>query len=266
MSYKKAVVALAFLAICGLAFFQHFQVLHLKDEIWAKNANINLLNRDYEELESNFTVLEAKLDRTELELEQTQKSLNKSEGFLREARETIAALNYSKSVRTYILGVKGSEGVAIPLEIELKKGTGRVLIDIDDIFLEEDVQSTVKTAFALADVMSKGNLTDKDATIRIVNPYKKSLSLSGMSSGATMTMGLIALGKDLALREGILITGIVNGDGSIARVMYISQKAEAAKALNATVMLVPVGQKIPISGIELIEVADVEEAMVYMLE
>lgn len=265
MTYNK-VATLAFLAIFGVVIFQYFQISHLKDEIWAKNANINLLNRDYEELESNFTALEAKLNQTRLELRQVNMSLNKSETSLREARGAIRELNYSKSIRTHILGVKDGEGVAIPLEIELKKGTGRVLIDIGEIFLEEDVQSTAKTAFALADVITKGNLTDKDATIRIVNPYIKSLSISGMSSGAIMTMSLIALGKNQTLKKGVIVTGAIKGDGSIGRVLYIKQKAEAGKGLNATVMLVPEGQKIPVSGIELIEISNIEEAMKYMLE
>jgi len=257
MKYKIA--TLAFLAICGVVIFQYFQISHLKDEIWAKDVDIDLLNRGYEELESNFTVLEAELNQTRLELGQVNTSL-------REARRTIRELNYSKSIHTHILGVKGGEGVPIPLEIEIKKGTGRLLIDIGEIFLEEDVQSTAKTAVALADVISKGNLADKDATIRIVNPYIKSLTISGMSSGAIMTMSLIALGKNRTLKKGVIITGTIKGDGSIGRVLYIKQKAEAAKGLNAMQMLVPEGQKIPVSGIELIEVSNIEEAMEYMLE
>ncbi len=263
---NNRVASIAFLAIFCVVIFQYFQISDLKDEIWAKNANINLLDRDYEELESDFVVLEAKLNQTQLELGQVNTSLNRSETSLREAEGVIRELNYSKGIRTHILGVKSGEGVAVPLEIELKKGSGRVLIDVGDIFLEEDVQSTAKTAFELADVISKGDLADKDATIRIVNPYTKSLSISGMSSGAIMTMSLIALGKNQTLKEGVVVTGKINGDGSIGSVSYIKQKAGAAKELNATVMLVPAGQKISVSGIELIEISDIEEAMEYMLE
>jgi predicted S18 family serine protease len=256
---NNKVAAIAFLAIFGVVLLQYFQISGLKDEIWARNAN-------YKELESDFMELEAELNRTRLEFEPLQTSLDASETSLRGAEVAIRELNYSKSIRAHILGVKGDEGVAIPLEIEIKKGTGRVLIDIGDIFLEDDVQSTAKTAFALADVKSKGDLAEKDATIRIINPYKKSLSISGMSSGAIMTMGLVALGKNATLKEGVTITGTIKGDGSIGRVLYISQKAEAAKALNATVMLVPGGQWMPVSGIELIEISDIEEAMEYLLE
>lgn len=259
---NNKVAAIAFLAIFSVVIFQYFQISDLKDEIRAKD----ILSSDYKELESDFTELEAELNQTRLELEQVQMSLNMSEASLKEAEVAIRELNYSNSIHTHILGVKGDEGVATPLEIEIKKGTGRVLIDIGDIFLEDDVQSTAKTAFALADVKSKGDLAEKDATIRIINPYKKSLSISGMSSGAIMTMGLIALGKNATLKKDIAITGTIKGDGSIGRVLYISQKAEAAKALNATVMLVPEGQWMPVSGIELIEISNIEEAMEYMLE
>jgi predicted S18 family serine protease len=63
-----------------------------------------------------------------------------------------------------------------------------------------------------------------------------------------------------------MITGSIFGNGSIGQVEYISEKAEAARSLNASVLLVPVGQKISVSGIEIVEVSNVEEAMEYMLE
>jgi predicted S18 family serine protease len=256
------IAALAILLFFSVALFQYLQVLDLKEEMRAKNALINLLDRDYTDLQSDYTALEAELDKTRLELGETQLSLLDAETSLNELRE----LNDTKSITTHILGVRDGKGVPIPLEIEIKKGMGRALIDIGEIFLEDDVQSTVKTAFALADVMSDGELAEKDAAIRIINPYKKSLSISGMSSGAIMTMSLIALGKNTTLKKDVMITGTIRGDGSIGPVLYIGQKAEAAKALNATVMLVPVGQKIPVSGIELIEISNIEEAMEYMLE
>ena len=261
MTYGR-IVTFAFLVVFGVALFQCFQVLDLKKEIHDKNAHIYLLNDKYNELESDFTVLEAGLNRTLLDLERVNASLEKSEASLREIRE----LYDTRSIHTHILGVRDGKGVPIPLEIEIKKGTGGIFVDIEEIFLEGDVQSTAKTAFALADVMSDGGLAEKDATIRIVNPYTKSLSISGMSSGAIMTMALITLGKNTTLKKDVMITGTIKGDGSIGPVLYISQKAESAKELNATVMLVPVGQKISVSGIELIEISDIEEAMEYMLE
>lgn len=257
---------LAFLAILIVALFQYFQILELREDLWSKNANIHLLNRDYEVLESNFSAALKELDHARLELNQTNIHLNEKEASLQDARGTIRRLNYKKGIRTYILGVIDDKGIGIPLEIELRNGIGRVLIDVGDIILEKDVQSTARTAFAMADVKSKGNLAEKDASIRIVNPFKRPISISGMSSGAIMTMGLISLGKNQTLRTGVMITGTINGDGSIGRVSYIKQKAEAAKELNASIMLVPDGQKVSVYGIELIEISNIEEAMEYMLE
>ena len=251
----RKIAALAILILISISLFQYQQMSSLKEEIQAKNALINLLDSDYNKVQSDYNALQARLD-------ETQKSLLDAQTSLDELRE----LNDTRSINTHILGVRDGEGVPIPLEIDIKKGTGRVLIDIGEVFLEDDVQSTAITAFALADVNSDGGLAEKDATIRITNPYKKSLSLSGMSSGAIMTLSLIAVGKNTTLKKGVVITGAVNGNGSIGQVSYISQKAEAAKELNANLMLVPVGQKISVPGIVLIEVSDLEEAMEYMLE
>ncbi|MEE8400757.1 MAG: S16 family serine protease [Candidatus Hydrothermarchaeaceae archaeon] len=257
---------IAFLAILAVALFQYFQILELREDLWSKNANIHLLNRDYEILESNFSVALNELNTTRLKLNQTNIHLNEKEASLQDAMGTIHRLNYKKSIRTYILGVIDGKGIGIPLEIEIRNGTGRVLIDVGDIILEKDVQSTARTAFALADVKSKGSLAEKDASIRIVNPFNKPISISGMSSGAIMTIGLISLGKNQTLRTGVIVTGTISGDGSIGQVSYIKQKAEAAKELNASIMLVPDGQKMSIHGIELIEISNIEEVMEYMLE
>jgi predicted S18 family serine protease len=244
MTRVKIAAFMAFLFF-SFAVFEYFQASELKEDIKAKNSLINLLDSDYQDLQSDYGSLQDELE---------------------EAQAEIKEQSDARSIGTHILGVRGGTGVIIPLEIEVKNGTERIFIDVSEVFLEGDVQGTAKTAFALADVKSKGGLTQKDAYIHIVNPYKKSLSLSGSSSGAVMTMALLALGKNATLKEDVVITGSIQGDGSIGSVLYISQKAEAAKSLNATVMLVPAGQKISVSGIELIEVSNVEEAMEYMLE
>lgn len=266
MNQKKVVFALAFIAICGVAIFQYIQISDLKSAVWTKSLDIDMRDLDYAELQSNFTAMEVKLDQTELELRQLRGALNRSEASLRIAKASVDELNYSRRIDAHILAVRDGGGVSIPLEIELKKGTGRVLVDINDIYLEDDVQSTIKTAFALADVMSNGDLSDKDITIHIVNPYVKSITISGMSSGAAMTTSLIALGRDQTLKKDVVVTGVINGDGSIGRVSYIKQKAEAAKNLNATVMLVPRGEKISVPGITLIEVSNIEDVIEYMIE
>ncbi len=261
MTRVKIAAFVAFLFF-SFAVFEYFQISELKEDIEGKNALINLLDSDYQELQTDYNSLQDELEEAQAELDRTQSSLMDAETALEEIKEQGEA----RSISTHILGLKDDTGVAIPLEIDIKNGTERIFIDVSEVFLEGDVQSTAKTAFALADVNSRGGLTQKDAYIHIANPYSKSLSLSGSSSGAIMTMGLLALGKNVTLKEDVMITGTVGGDGSIGPVLYISQKAEAAKSLNATVMLVPAGQKVSVVGIELIEVSNIEEAMEYMLE
>jgi predicted S18 family serine protease len=241
MNLKAIGSAFVIVLLFGLAIFQYLQIAELKENIEAKNSLINLLDQDYQEVQSDCNVLEAALGE-------------------------IKKQNDTRSIATHILGVRDGAGVPIPLEIEVKEGSEKIFVDVSEVFLEDDVQGTAKTAFAMADVKSNGGLAQKDAYIHIVNPYKKSLSLSGSSSGAIMTMALIALGKNATLKEGVVITGSIGGDGSIGQVLYIREKAEAAKSLNATLMLVPVGQKTSVSGIKIVEVSNVEEAMEYMLE
>jgi predicted S18 family serine protease len=241
MNLKTIGLAFAIVLLFGLVIFQYQEISELESYIESKDSLINLLDQDYQEIQSDYNVLENEL-------------------------EEIKKQSETRSVTTHILGVRDGAGVAIPLEIEIRNGSERIFIDVSDVFLESDVQGTAKTSFALADVKSRGGLTQKDAHIHIVNPYSKSLSLSGSSSGAVMTMALLALGKNMTLKEDVMITGSIRGNGSIGQVQYISEKAEAAGSLNASVLLVPDGQKISVSGIEIVEVSNVEEAMEYMLE
>ncbi|MBU2559978.1 hypothetical protein KKA03_03695 [archaeon] len=241
MNLKAIGCTFAIVLFFSFAIFQYLQIIELESDIEAKDSLINLLDRDYQGVQSDYHGLESEL-------------------------EEIKKQGETRSITTHILGVRDGVGVIIPLKIEVRKGNERIFIDVSEVFLESDVQGTAKTAFALADVKSKGGLVQKDAYIHIVNPYSKSLSLSGSSSGAVMTMALIALGKNATLKEDVMITGSIQGDGSIGPVLYIREKAEAAKSLNATLMLVPAGQKISVSGIKIIEVSNVEEAMEYMLE
>ncbi len=254
MKYK-----IAFLAVLAILLFQHFQISELEGELSSKNVEIALLGSDYEELE-------AALEQAKQKLEHVNRTLGESTAMLETAQADTEALNFSKSVSAHILGITGGVGIVVPLEIELKEGTGRVFVDVGEIFIDEEVQSAAKTAFALADVKTKGNLSDKDVSIHIVNPYSKPITITGLSSGAILTVSLMALGKDKTIKDGIMITGTVDGRGNIGQVTHIKEKAVAAKEANATVMLVPRGQKISVAGIEIIEVSNVEEAAEYMLK
>jgi uncharacterized protein len=70
--------------------------------------------------------------------------------------------------------------------------------------------------------------------------------VGGPSAGAAITIATIAALENKSINEKVMITGSVDSDGKIGRVSSISAKAEAAKQINVTTMLVPYGQSIEI--------------------
>lgn len=248
MKFVKAVLALL---IFSVLVSQYFENISLSKKLGDLEGEVAGLRESYEKLESDAAFARDRV---------AELSRN-----LKNAGEIIAKLNYSSTLEIYTLGVRDEEGVPIPLRIEMKTGEGRVLIDTEGVLLEPSVQSAVKTAFQVAQNISGADLRKKDIIFRIVNSFNETLVLSGESAGAAMTVGLVALVTGRQVKQGVVITGEINEDGSLGKVSQIEPKAEAAKRANATTFLVPQGQAVRIEGISVVEVSDIHEAMRYIL-
>ncbi len=184
-------------------------------------------------------------------------------------------------------------GLSTYLVVEVMPGSGRTLVDIDNLLFWADTQQNIRTAKRVA-----ANITGLDINKYdfIYSIYANATVIGGESAGAAITVATIAALENKRLNESVMITGTINHDGSIGPVGEIIAKAKAAKQSGSKLFLVPllqsrdvvyetsqhcekfgptqvctveqVPRKISVSnqsGIEVIEVGSVQEAIKYLL-
>jgi uncharacterized protein len=130
-------------------------------------------------------------------------------------------------------------GVVTSLRVDVVPGTGRVLANIDKILFWADTQDSIRTARAVAE-----NVANKDLLLYdIVYTIKANATLiEGPSAGAAITVATIAAVQGKRLKEGVMITGSINGDGSLGVVGGMLSKANASRDAGAELFIVPKGQ------------------------
>ncbi len=186
-------------------------------------------------------------------------------------------------------------GIAVPLEVEVKHGEGKVLTDIDKLLFWVDTQHSIQTARDVAE-----NVTGVD-TSKFDLIYSLDINNTGVvggpSAGASLTIATIAALTNKTIKHDVVMTGTINEDGTIGGVGNIVEKAGAAKDIGVETFLIPEGygtetkmvpkqictekpgftycetryenEVIDIGdsvGIEIIEVKDINEAMNYFFE
>ncbi len=130
-------------------------------------------------------------------------------------------------------------GVATKLFVKAEPGTGRTLVDINSLLFWVDTQNSIRMAKLVAENITGLELDNYDITYGIT---ANASLIGGESAGAALTMATIAALKGDKLRDDVMITGTVNHDGTIGPIGGVLEKAEAAKAVNATLFLVPLLQ------------------------
>ena len=209
--------------------------------------------------------------------------------------EILNITNYTQErfVKIYVPAVDNEgRGVATVLKVGIKPGSGKVLVDINNILFWLDTQQSIQTAKKVAEAITKVDLSKFDLIYSLENI--NATVVEGPSAGAALTIATIAVieGKEIDLKT--MITGTINPDGSIGPVGGIIPKAQAAKEIGATTFLVPEGQGTQVNyvpeercerigyftfctttykkkienvgksvGINVVEVKDIREAMKY---
>lgn len=266
-SDKKAVLLiLLFFAAAAL----QFENVSKLDEA---EANVAELMESYGRLENDIALTKERVAELDMELKNAAQELEQKGRLLSEAEKTIAALNQSlqesslvKRQWIYTFGVVDDRGVAIPLYIEMKSGDGGLLLDMRGVLLDASVQTSLKTAFYVAGRVAGADLSKKNYVFHIINPLDEMIVLSGESAGAAATVGLIALVTGKEINHEVVITGVIERDGTIGNVSQIEPKAKAAKNVNATILLVPKGRAVKVEGIEILEVSNITEVVEYILD
>lgn len=130
-------------------------------------------------------------------------------------------------------------GVVTLLRVEARPGTGRTLVDINNILFFVDTQNSIQTARFVAANYTHANLSKIDLIYSIET---NASVIEGPSAGAALTISTIAALEGKGLKQNVMVTGTINADGSIGPVGGISAKANAAKDVGAQLFLVPSGQ------------------------
>jgi len=130
-------------------------------------------------------------------------------------------------------------GVITLLVVEAIPGSGRTLVDIDNLLFWADTQGSIRMAKNVAENISG---IDADNFDIVYNIYANASIIGGESAGAALAIATIAALENKNISDKVIITGTVNHDGTIGPVGGILAKAKAAKSENATLFLVPLLQ------------------------
>ncbi len=132
----------------------------------------------------------------------------------------------------------GENGVLTDLFVYADEGSGHVFVDTQP-FTQIDMQGSARlSAIVACDVLSL-NYRDYDFfyVVRVDSPV-----VGGPSGGASMTAATIASLLNLSMRSDVVMTGMINPDGSVGPVGGIPVKLEAAADEGVGLFLIPEGQ------------------------
>jgi len=139
----------------------------------------------------------------------------------------------------------GHVGVISTITVTIQNnGSGRVFADtlpLTQVDMQGSARLAVKVAGALVESDESCNVNADDYdfffVIRTSSPI-----IGGPSAGAVMTLATIALLENWTIDKNLVMTGMINPDGSIGPIGGIPQKIDAAHSVGATRFLIPKGQ------------------------
>ncbi|MBI4163352.1 MAG: hypothetical protein HY512_00700 [Candidatus Aenigmarchaeota archaeon] len=219
----------------------------LTNSVKTKEAVINNLKDQLGQTESQVKTLEGQLTSTKSELSSSQQKVQSL---------TPVTKNY------FVAAVSGSGGgVIVPMEVKFVGGTGIISIDVHNVEVSSTAQDSVRSAAIVAQQVTGVGLSGSDTTVSFVHGGEGVVSIDGPSAGAAITVTMIAAIQGKNMNSNVLMTGTINIDGTIGQIGGQQAKAEAAKAKGATKFLVPVGQLVNVTGLEVVEVANINQAV-----
>lgn len=167
------------------------------------------------------------------------------EEFLENARGT------SENIAAVTSG-QNPEGVILPLAAKVDSGDGLLYVSIDPMLVGFQFQDAGRKAVKVASQRTDYPLDDDEVGLKnlnvyfmVANPLGEKIrvqALDGPSAGAATTLAMIAILENKEIKDGYVITGTIQDDGSIGSVGGVFYKAKAASEAGATHFLVPQGQ------------------------
>jgi uncharacterized protein len=139
----------------------------------------------------------------------------------------------------------GYVGVISTITVTIQNnGSGRVFVDtlpLTQIDMQGSARLAVKVASALVMIDDRCKISPSEYdyffVVRTDSPI-----IGGPSAGAIMTAAIISLLENWTIDKNVVMTGMINPDGSIGPIGGIIQKIDAAASVGATRFLIPKGQ------------------------
>ncbi|NVM31920.1 MAG: hypothetical protein HWN65_23980 [Candidatus Helarchaeota archaeon] len=154
-------------------------------------------------------------------------------------------------IKIPVLAVDKGKGVLVNLELESRKGTGTLFLDIK-LCPDKETRQAINTAFSLL------NIKKKDILVNIKGDKHK--CLCGGSLALPVYLGMYACIRGLKFKPKTFATGCIDKKEKITSVGGLAEKIKTIIG-KAEMLLVPKGQGLPIEGISVKEVADLKEAI-----
>ena len=132
----------------------------------------------------------------------------------------------------------GEVGVLTNLTVWVTNGTGHVFVDTEP-FTQVDMQGSARLSSMVAcDITG----TDSETRDFFYVLHTESPVIGGPSAGAAMTVATVAALENWTVDQGVVMTGMINPDGSIGAVGGILAKLNVSARHGAHTFLIPPGQ------------------------
>lgn len=282
--YRKLTAVASTLLIISLFFFYIYQqrTEHRMDEIkdYLDSIQREIIKKN-ETIKSLIENLSNKSERLERLTHRNEELLNKTYNLKKKNEALESNLSKYKEITTHLrdqigeyreasvkyslLAIDNEEGEIFPFSIGLTPGDGDITLAINNVEYKIDTQSSIRTAWKTAKRFTGNTFSGKDCIIEI--NYNKTLLLSveGGSGGAPITLAIIAALEGKNIDQKVLMTGTISYDGSIGDVADVEEKVKTARENGASKVLIPQGNYVSVSGIEVEEVSNIEEAVEIVL-
>ncbi len=158
---------------------------------------------------------------------------------------------YYRSITLYAPAVAQAEngsyfGVLTEINVTMMNGSGNIFV-ITTPLTQLDMQGSAKLAVDVAGMLTGKDISKYDFFFKI---EADTPIVGGPSAGATMCIAVICLLENIEARDGVIMTGMINPDGSIGPVGGILAKGEAAGKAGMKYFLIPKGQNIDYKIVE----------------
>jgi len=215
--------------------------------LFASIASFSVWQRDdlssrVSELSESYRNLEQQLNLTSTQLNYYKEQAEYYSSLIASGNATIGIIGHTTVPIVAVLAIRRAfrveyEGVVMTADVELREGSGRILVDtMPKIGI--DIQTSVTTAVLVAEDITGVSLGKTDLILTIKASEDVEV-VDGASAGAAVTVALIATMKGQDLNRTVYMTGTINSDNTIGPIGGIAQKGTAAAENGSRCFLVP---------------------------